>query len=137
MRLFSRAVYRLYRLFFSARHWCKHRFTPAGLAVLCALVVAAIMGPDTDNNVAYQAFTLLACMLGVAVAFSVGFRGSFSARRLLPRFGTAGCPLPSAVVVKNLSAKSQAGLSLIEELADTRPSFQEWRDTQRMQRREL
>jgi len=135
MKLISRAVYRIYRLFFGVRHWCKHRLTPSGVGVLGAMVVAAIMGPDTENNVAYQAFTLLACMLAVAAAFSLGFGGSFSARRVLPRFGTAGSPLAYGVLIKNLTSKNQAGLTLIEELADTRPSFHEWHERRTADRR--
>ena len=44
----------------------------------------------------------------------------------MPRFGTAGCPLHYRVVVRNLSARIQNGLTLLENLADPRPSFEEW-----------
>ena len=44
----------------------------------------------------------------------------------MPRFGTAGQPLHYQVQVKNLTAKPQAGLTLLEDLADPRPPFEEW-----------
>ena len=137
MNIVLRPLYRLYRLISTARHWGGQRFTPAGLAVLCALVAAGIMGPDTDNNVAYQAFALLLCLLAVATVFNWTFRGTFSALRHLPRFGTAGCPLAYTVVVKNLTRKNQTGLMLIEDLADPRPSFHDWRAAQAAERKQL
>ena len=137
MNVLLRPLYRVYRLVSGARHWCQLHFTPAGLTILCALVAASILGPDTENNAAYQAFALLLCLLVVAAAFNWTFRASFSALRLLPRFGTAGCPLAYTVVVKNLTAKNQAGLTLMEELADPRPSFREWRAVQAAERKQL
>ncbi len=122
-----RPIYLIYRIFSGLRYWLVRRFTRAGLAVLVAFCVTAIMGFDTDNSVAYQAFTLLLFLLGVAVVFSFIFRARFSAGRLLPRFGTAGHPFSYRVSVKNLAAKTQDGLTLLEDLVDPRPSFAEWK----------
>ena len=136
-RILDRVLYRIYRIFSGTRHWCKRRFTGAGLTLLGALIVAAIMAPDTENNVSYQVFALLFCMLVVASAFGWRFGASFSARRLLPRFATAGWPMTYAVVVKNLSAKNQAGLVLMEDWEDPRPSFAEWRAAQAVERKQI
>src|SRR5438045_2085420 len=57
--LLLRILYRLYRILSSLRYWALRRFTQAGPGVLAALLAAAMLGLDTDNNVAYQAFTLL------------------------------------------------------------------------------
>ena len=103
--------------------------------MLGALVVAAVLGQDTENTVAYQAFMLLAALLVVAVPFSWFFRARFSATRLLPRFGTLGCPLNYRIIVRNLTAHSQSGLTLLEELANPRPPFREWRAVQRANQR--
>jgi len=119
-------LYRLYCAISSVRYWSGRRFTPAGFGVMSAAVVAALLGPDTENNVAYQAFTLLACLLLVAFVFSWFFRARFSATRLLPRFGTVGVPLNYSVRLKNLSPRTQKGLALLENLADPRPAFSEW-----------
>ncbi|HWI57007.1 MAG TPA: DUF58 domain-containing protein, partial [Bacillota bacterium] len=126
MSLVFKSLYRLDRLGSWAWRWVQQRFTLPGLTILGTLMVAGVMGTDTDNNVAYQGFTVLFFLLLVAAGFSISFRARFSARRLLPRFGTVGCPLNYSVRVQNLTAKPQAGLSLLENLADSRPSFQDW-----------
>jgi uncharacterized protein (DUF58 family) len=54
------------------------------------------------------------------------FRNSFSATRLLPRFGTAGRPLRYRVIVHNGGSRRQVGLTLLENLVDSRPNFSEW-----------
>jgi len=105
VNLLARAVYRVYRIFSGGRHWFQQRFTTAGLGVLCALIASGMMGPDSEHNVAYQPSHCCFALLLVATAFSWWFRASFSASRLLPRFGTVGCPLVYTVLVKNLSAK--------------------------------
>ncbi len=77
------------------------------------------------------------CLLVAAVCLSRLFKAPFSATRLLPRFGTAGCPLSYRVVVKNLSRRAQNGLTLLENLADPRPSFEEWLAVQRAEQKVL
>jgi uncharacterized protein (DUF58 family) len=123
----------IYKLFYwSYRHssglwrWAQRRFTLAGLCVVAGFVVAGTVGVDIENTVTYQAFTLLLAFLLLAFASSFFFRAQFSATHLLPRCGTAGQPLPYRVRVKNLTAKTQAGLTLLENLADPRPSFEVW-----------
>jgi uncharacterized protein (DUF58 family) len=120
-------LYRLYRLYSGVRERARRRFTPAGLAVLGALLVVGVTGLDPDLSACYQAFSLLLCLVLVAVSLNWSFRAHFSATRLLPPFGTAGAPFHYRVVVRNLSAETQSGLTLLENLADSRPSFQEWR----------
>ncbi len=136
-RILDAGFYRIYRIFSGTRYWCTRRFTRAGLTILGALIIAAIMAPDTENNVSYQVFALLFFLLVVAGTFGWRFGISFSARRLLPRFGTAGCPMNYVVLVKNLSTKNQMGLSLMEDWQDPRPSFTEWRAAQAAERKEL
>ncbi|HWQ93657.1 MAG TPA: DUF58 domain-containing protein, partial [Clostridia bacterium] len=130
-----RLLYRLYRWQSSLRHFVERRFTRAGLGVFAASGVAAVMGPDTENNVAYQGFTILVFLLTIAMVWSWFFRGRFSAHRVLPRFGTVGQPLRYSVRVANRGKKPQIGLSLLETLADPRPPYREWLDTQRAERR--
>ena len=106
MALLLRVLYRLYRFSSGRWHWAQRRFTRPGLAVLGALVLAALLAPDTDNNVTYQALPLLLCLLVVAVGLSRLSQVRFSASRLLPRLGTVGCPLDYRILVKNLDRKS-------------------------------
>jgi hypothetical protein len=126
MTPFFKVLYRLYRLASGRWYWLRRRFTRVGLAVLGALIFAALLAPDTDNNVIYQALPLLLYLLVVAVCWSRWFKARFAAIRLLPRFGTVGCPLNYRILVKNLSPKTCRGLTLLENLADPRPSLEEF-----------
>lgn len=105
------------------------RFTPSGLAVLICLPIAAAAGMDTNESVAYQIFTLLLAMLGIAIATSLSFRDRFTVTRILPRFGTVGVPLTYRIVLHNHTRKLQTSLKLLETLADPRPSFAEFIST--------
>ena len=125
-----RVLYVIYRMLAWLRYSLPRRFDRAGLGVAGALVLALIMVPDTENNVAYQGFTLLLFTLGIAVAFSLFFRARFGANRILPRFGTVGAPLRYTVSVQNLTRRRQPGLVLLENLAEPRPSYREWLEVQ-------
>ncbi|HEX4348935.1 MAG TPA: DUF58 domain-containing protein, partial [Verrucomicrobiae bacterium] len=107
-------------------HWAVRRFTPAGLCVAGGWLGGGVGGVDIVNTVIYQSFALLLGFLIFSVACSFFFRAKFSATRSLPRFGTAGLPLYYHVEVKNLTAKNQTGLTLLEDLVDPRPSYDEW-----------
>jgi len=88
--------------------------------------MAGAVGLDVENTVTYQSFALLLAFLILAFAWSFFFRAKFSAIRSLPRFGTAGQPFHYLVRVKNLTKKKQSGLTLLDELADPRPTYPEW-----------
>ena len=126
MTLIYKPIYWIYRVTSGLWYWSRRRFTLAGLCVAGGFIVAGAVGTDIENTVTYQSFALLLAFLLLALTSSLFFRATFSATRSLPRFGTAGQPLHYRVQVKNLTAKTQAGLMLIEELADPRPPFQEW-----------
>jgi uncharacterized protein (DUF58 family) len=96
-----------------------------------------MLAPDTDNNLTYQALPLLLVLLVAAVCLSRLFKVSFGASRVLPPFGTVGCPLNYRVLVKNLSRRGQSGLSLLENLTNPWPSFQEWLTVQRVEQKGL
>jgi uncharacterized protein (DUF58 family) len=98
--------------------------------VLAALSGAVLTGLDTENTVSYQGYTPLIFLLVIALGWSLFFHARFSAMRLLPRFGTAGRPLHYRVMVKNQTAKAQTGLTLLDNLADPRPTFREWHAAQ-------
>src|SRR6266545_4174893 len=104
-----RFLYLLYRVFSWSRYWAARRFTRVGLAVFGAFLLTGLMGFDTENSVAYQAFMLLLALLAVAFLFSWFFKLRFAVERSLPRFGTAERPFNYRVVVRNLTPKIQAG----------------------------
>jgi uncharacterized protein (DUF58 family) len=119
-------IYWSYRVIGGAWYWAWRRFTLAGLVVAGGFIVTGVVGSDIENTVTYQSFALLLALLLQAVACSFFFRARFSATRWLPRFGTAGQPLPNSVRIKNLTAKPQAGLTLLDDLSDPRPAFSDW-----------
>jgi hypothetical protein len=118
--------YRFYRPCSSLWYWARRRFTLAGLCVAGGFIVAGAVGTDVENAVTYQTFALLLAILVLSFASSRFFRAKFSATRSLPRFGTAGQPLHYRVLIKNLTAQPQQGLTLLEDLDDPRPPLQEW-----------
>ena len=126
MTPFYKPIYWFYRLAGGLWRWSRRRFTPAGLFVSWGLLVTAVVSTDIENTVTYQSFTLLLALLLPALATSRFFRAKFSAERILPRFGTAGQPLRYHVLVRNLTAKTQNGLTLLEDVAEARPDFQQW-----------
>ena len=123
-------IYKLFYWFYRAGsaswYWSRRRFTLAGLCVTGGFIVAGAVGTDIENTVTYQSFALLLAFLLLGLASSFFFRAKFSAKRFLPRIGTAGQPLQYRVQIKNLTGKNQTGLTLLEGLADPRPPFQEW-----------
>jgi uncharacterized protein (DUF58 family) len=119
-------IYWIYRAIGGTWYWVRRRFTLPGLCVLGGFIVSGAVGSDIENTVIYQSFALLLALLIQAFACSFFFRAKFSAARSLPRFGTAGQPLQYSVRLKNLNAKSQVGLTLLDELVDPRPAFPEW-----------
>ena len=121
-----KSLYRLYCFYVRLRRWAQRRFTRPGLAVLGALLAFGLAGLDPDLSASYQAFTVLLALMLVAVCFAGSFPACFSATRLLPAFGTAGSPFRYRVVVRNLTARPQNDLTLLDNLADPRPSFQDW-----------
>jgi uncharacterized protein (DUF58 family) len=132
-----RALYPFYRLASGGWYWARRRFTRPGLAVLGALSLTVLLAADTENNLTYQALPLLLFLLVAAVCLSRLFRAPFSATRLLPRFGTVGCPLRYRVGVRNLSTRAQRGLTLLENLADSRPSSAAWLAARRAEQKLL
>jgi len=130
MNLIFRLLYRCYRIISWMRHREARRFTRAGQTLLVGAIVAAMLGFDPENSVGYQGFTLLLGMLLVSLLFCVGFRVPFTAKRLLPRFGTVGQPFTYRIALRNLTRKPQNGLTLLEGLADVRPDFTQWKDLQ-------
>ena len=126
MKFIYKPIYWGYRSSSGLWYWAVRRLTPAGLCVVLGLMLTGTMGVDIENTVLYQSFALLLALLIFSFKCSFFFRGSFFAKRLLPRFGTVGQPLHYQVLVQNLTAKNQIGLTLLDDLADPRPPFDDW-----------
>jgi len=121
-----RLLYRWFSSFSAFQYRLDRRFTRAGMLALGVLGAAAVIGLDTNRTVGYQVLTLVLALLLISAASSRVFRGRFSARRVLPRFASVGVPLTYRVAITNETDRRQEGLVLLEELADPRPSFEEF-----------
>ena len=95
--------------------------------MLGGILAASVVGLDTNRTLAYQAFAFLVALLAAALLASLTFRGRFTVRRVMPRFGTAGEPLAyRSSFDQRRAAASQRGLTLLEHVADPRPSLDEF-----------
>ncbi len=125
MRIFNgRIFYGLFRFFHGMEGWSRRRLTSAGRMIVGAIVAAAVVGVDTNRTLGYQAFCFFSALMAVAVAWTPFFRARLTARRLLPRYGTAGSPVAYRVVIENRGRRVQRGLFLMEEVADGVPDYQ-------------
>jgi Protein of unknown function DUF58 len=122
-------LYRAFRLLSEADHWVQRRFTRGGSLILGALAGSAVVGLDTNQTMAYQAFTFLLALVLLAIGASPFFRARLTARRTLPPFGTAGQPLAYRVIIRNETDRARTGLTLLEGLADPQPSLDEFLHT--------
>ena len=118
-----RLLFRAFRATWVVQHWMTRRFTAAGFLVLAGILAASVVGLDTNRTLAYQAFTFLVTLLVAALLASLTFRGRFSVRRVMPRFGTAGEALAYRVFIRNDGPRPLRGLTLLEDSADPRPSL--------------
>ena len=125
----KRFLYHIFRRTHNANNWLARRFTPSGRVVLLCLAASAVVGLDTKQTMAYQAFTFLLAIVAVAMVSSLFFRCRVSATRILPRFGTAGVKLTYRVVIENQTGKIQKGLTIFENLEDPCPTFEEFVET--------
>jgi uncharacterized protein (DUF58 family) len=119
-------IYWMYHCSSGLWYWARRRFTLAGMCLLGGIVIAGATGFDIENTVNYQAFALLMGFLVLAFAGAFFFRAKFAVTRQLPRVGTAGQSLHYTVEVKNLTNRPQTGLTLLEDLTDPRPTYDEW-----------
>jgi hypothetical protein len=104
-----RLLFRAFRWTWVVQQWLARRFTRAGYLVLGGVLPASVVGLDTNRTLAYQAFAFLVALLGAALLASLTFRGRFSVRRAVPRFGTAGERLTYQVSCEMREADPRTG----------------------------
>ena len=122
----NKLAYRLYRRVSALNHWAQRRLTAGGWMVLTGLLLTGGMATDTEQSLGYQAFAFLFFLSAAAVAVAPFFRAKFSAERAVPRFGSVGRVLPFTITIHNRSQRALAGLQVLDNLADPRPSFAEF-----------
>jgi uncharacterized protein (DUF58 family) len=105
----------------------QRRFTRAGILVICSALLAAGLGVDLDQSLAYQLFSLLFVLLLLALLSTAWFKGRFEIHRNVPRLASAGQELNYSVRVRNLTRSRQPGLTLLEDVADARLTLEEFK----------
>ncbi|MGH8701585.1 MAG: DUF58 domain-containing protein [Burkholderiales bacterium] len=122
-----RIAFRFFRFISAVTYWANRRFTAAGALVVSGAVMTGALGVDTTQSAAYQVFGLLAALLAAAALCLPLLRARVYVERELPRVATAGEPFTYRARVRNPGAVAVDGLSLFEDLADTRPAFETFR----------
>ena len=118
--------FHVYRFATALGYHLPRRLTRAGLLLAAGMVLTGAIGSDLDQSVAFQAFALLSCLLIVAIAWAPFFRGRFTVERNLPRLASLHEPFRYRVHVRNESGRPYQDLELLEDLADPRPTRDEF-----------
>lgn len=126
MNLIRLIFFHVYRLSTAMNYAIRRRFCPGGYLVFGVMIAIGAFGVDTNFTMAYQAFALLGCLLILSLAWTTVSRAKFSGGRSLPRYGTAGVPMPYRIRLKNLSRRPQRSLLLLESLGDPRPTLAQY-----------
>ena len=106
--------------------WLRQHFTNTGALLLSGLVAAAVFGLDTRQTLSYQIFALLLSIFMLAMFSVLVFRAKFRVIRNLPEYGTAGQTLEYEINVKNLGARNYSHVTLIDELTNDFPDYQQY-----------
>ena len=122
--MFGRLLYHSYRFLHAVQSWIRRRFTAGGKLVLTGLIFSAVLGVDTNLTMAYQVFTLTLFLLLMSLVSGTFFCVGLAVRRILPQFGSVDQPLPYRLQIRNAGSTLLRGLTVQDELADTRPSLE-------------
>ena len=125
--MFKRYLYFNYRSVSGFRFWFARRVTLVGWVLLGATLIAAALGVDPTVTVAYQTFTFLLFLDLIALLLTRFTGGSrIAAERVLPKFGSVDEPFSYSILLRNDSKRTQRSLTLFDECADPRPSFDQF-----------
>lgn len=122
-------LYRIFHFTYTLEQSRRRRLTTNGLIIFSCLIISAVLGLDTNQNMTYQIFTFLLSIFIISIISSRFFPFRFSAIRTLPRFATVGVNLKYRIIIHNKTNKIQNNLKLLESFADPRPTFQEFIET--------
>jgi uncharacterized protein (DUF58 family) len=114
----------LHRLYFhgaAAHHFIERRLRPAGIALVLVFVFGAFLAVANQQAPVFQLFSLSLGMIVIGIPWAMTRRANISARRDLPRFGTAGQPLRYTVRVRNTGRRKLTRAWITETPPDPRP----------------
>lgn len=124
-----RLAYWIYRTSNRLRIRVGRRLTPAGKLALAGLILCGAVGSNIEQSIGYQAIFLIGGLLSVSMFGAIFFRMSFSAERVLPRFGSVHEPMKYRVWVENGTDRAWSDLEYLDELDDPGPTFAQFRQT--------
>ena len=113
--MFLRVVYTVIRGIHALKSWFFVRLTGPGRLVLGGIFASAVVGLDTEQTLAYQAFTFLTSIFLISMVWAKLSRPRARAHRILPRFGTVGEPLEYRVLLQNDSPHALKYVQLFEK----------------------
>ncbi len=125
--MYDRIQYRFMRGYYSLVGWIKSRLTPAGKLVVLSLMFTGSLAWTPNKTLAYQIAPFLFLISLFALACSYFFSVRIRVQRRLPRIVTVGQPVSYKCFIENQTGKLQTGLTLVEKLKDTRPSFAQFK----------
>ncbi len=85
-----------------------------------------MVGLDTRQTMVYQIFAFLFFLIALSWRWTFLFSDRFTAKRVLPKFATAGEPVSYRLKVVSLAKKSREGLAVFEELTAPCPTLSEF-----------
>lgn len=119
-----RFIWRTLRWTGGWRAFLGRRLTPVGRMVLAGTLMAGLLGLDTRQTLAHQAFSLGVALLLVAWLAGRWGPAGVRVRRHLPRHATLGVPFHYGVELVNLGSRRLPRLEIQETLPDPRPDLE-------------
>ncbi|MBI4776923.1 MAG: DUF58 domain-containing protein [Deltaproteobacteria bacterium] len=113
--MFLRFVYTLIRGVRASKSWFFVRLTGPGRLVAGGILASALVGLDTKQTLAYEAFTFLSSVFLISLLWTTWSAPRALAHRVLPRFGTVGEPLEYRVLLRSETPKVQKNVQVFEK----------------------
>ena len=134
---FRRYLYRSFLRMSGVKHWIARHLTPAGVLFASALTVGLVFGFETEQKTIYQAFAILLALFLVTFPFMLRFKVGFLVERSLPPLATVGKSVRYVVHLRHFHRRVQAGLTFFDNLADPRPTEEQFIQRQIAEERQI
>ncbi|HOW50600.1 MAG TPA: DUF58 domain-containing protein [bacterium] len=125
----KKRFHRWYHRTYAFNRSLRDRLTPPGAFFVVMFFIAFFFGLNTQKSMVFEILSLLTALLLVSRLIEWPFKPRITAERLFPRYGTVGTPVRYRIALKNEGKRREAGLVLLEEPCDPRPTYDEWANT--------
>lgn len=103
------------------QHFIERRLRPAGIALVLVFILGVFLTAGNQRVPVFQLFSLSLGMIVIGIPWAMTRRASVSAKRELPRFGTAGQSLRYTVRIRNTGHKRLTRAWITDTPPDPRP----------------